>query len=493
MTRTLLTLVLLIAAGVALLPTAHPTAAATELAGPILASTVLTHAASPYHVLGVVAVAPGVRLTIQPGVTLSFAANASLNVSGRLIADGTSADRIAFVADAPTAPSLWNGVQVDTSKGGTASLTFVDISGATTGVGLVCCTATADAVHIADATITNNLTGLSGSAGASASVERTTFSANNSAMSSAHGFTIIDSRFLSNATAISLSDNLSIYASTFDSNQIGVSVCACTIDGNTFTNNDLALKAKPGTGSITYNTIANNRAGVSLLSSPLVLPLSDSRSLDHNNIFANSLYNLSLDDAPDQSVPNNWWGTTDPIAIDAGISDAHDRPGLGIVNYQPVLTGPVDVASQLPPTFTPTIVPTRVFTPSPTATPTLTPTSAPPGAIACVPRPHVDVATISDGPGRLRVTITAQSTPGTGNAASNRLARVTIVSAGNAAVEAGQPLVQVASPLVLASRPASTTLWVRRLDPALATTVQLLIDDDCGQWPTFVGGGPGSF
>jgi hypothetical protein len=498
MTRTVLALALLSVVCLLALPAAPPTEATTELSGPILANTLLSRAASPYHVTGPVAVAPGVTLTIEPGVRLNFAVTGGLLVSGRLVAEGASTDRITFAPDDPSLLAVWSGLTVDASKGGTASLTFVDISGATTGVGVVCCATAPDAVHIADATISRSLTGLSGSTGTAFSVERTTFGGNNSAISQAHALTIVGSTFQSNAVAINLSDTLGISSSTFDSNQIGVSLCACTINGNTFTNNDLALKAKPSAASITYNAITNNRAGLELLASPLILPLSDDRSIDHNNIFGNALYNLSLDDAPDQSVPNNWWGTTDTGVIDAGISDAHDRLGLGVVSYQPILTGPVDLSSQLPPAFTPTATATRTATltatptqPSATATPT--PTLAPPGSIACVPRPRVDVTTVSDGPGRLRVTITAQSAAGAPGASPNRLARLTIASANNAVVESGQPLVQVASPMLLASRPVSTTLWVRRLDPALATTVHLLIDDDCGQWPTFVGGGPGSF
>jgi len=101
--------------------------------------------------------------------------------------------------------------------------------------------------------------------------------------------------------------------------------------------------------------------------------------------------------------------------------------------------------------------------------------------------------TAPDGAGRLRVTIVARSLSSAPDIVPNRLVRVTIGSAVNAVVEAGQPPAPIASALELTARPTSTMLWVRRLGPNAATTVRLLIDDDCGQWPTFVGGGPGSF
>jgi hypothetical protein len=44
-----------------------------------------------------------------------------------------------------------------------------------------------------------------------------------------------------------------------------------------------------------------------------------------------------------------------------------------------------------------------------------------------------------------------------------------------------------ASPAVGA---AATTFVVRRVSGVGAATVQAVVVDDCGQWPTFFGGGP---
>jgi hypothetical protein len=38
-----------------------------------------------------------------------------------------------------------------------------------------------------------------------------------------------------------------------------------------------------------------------------------------------------------------------------------------------------------------------------------------------------------------------------------------------------------------------TTFTVRRATAGQATTVPLRVVDSCGEWPTFVGGGPGAF
>jgi hypothetical protein len=47
--------------------------------------------------------------------------------------------------------------------------------------------------------------------------------------------------------------------------------------------------------------------------------------------------------------------------------------------------------------------------------------------------------------------------------------------------------------LPLPDRPASTTFWVRRATDGRATSLPLVVVDDCGTWPTFVGGGPTAF
>ena len=53
---------------------------------------------------------PGVVLTIQPGVTVRFLSNGSLNVSGSLVASGTPTQPITFTG-ATAAPGFWAGIQ----------------------------------------------------------------------------------------------------------------------------------------------------------------------------------------------------------------------------------------------------------------------------------------------------------------------------------------------------------------------------------------------
>jgi hypothetical protein len=123
-----------------------PTALTSQLYGFISINTTLTYA-SPgptYDVLGDVVVNPGVTLTVQPGVTLRFAANhdtlqggdymnrAELLIRGTLACDASAGDSIRFVSSGTGATAEWGQIKVESN--GSATLRKVAISGATSAV-----------------------------------------------------------------------------------------------------------------------------------------------------------------------------------------------------------------------------------------------------------------------------------------------------------------------------------------------------------------------
>jgi len=146
---------------------------------------------------------------------------------------------------------------------------------------------------------------------------------------------------------------------------------------------------------------------------------------------------------------------------------------------------------QAPPaTITPTPTVTRTATRTPTATATRTPTST----ATPYPRPNVAVAvtpTISNG--TLSVTLAARDA---GCAANNQLLAVRFTRLTNATVDVpgfGTISSAPSSTLSLASRPSSVVLTVHRVQSGQATSAELIVTDGCGDWPTFVGGGPDAF
>jgi hypothetical protein len=105
--------------------------------------------------------------------------------------------------------------------------------------------------------------------------------------------------------------------------------------------------------------------------------------------------------------------------------------------------------------------------------------------VQCSPRPRVTVQTRSTGDGRLLATVTTSG-------ANNWLTALRFAQTSGATVEIGGQAGRSGSFTVsLPAGAVSTQFWLRRTSSG-ATTVQLAVADRCGEWQTFVGGGPGA-
>lgn len=86
-------------------------ALAQTFSGTLTGNTTWTAASSPIQVTGNLLVPSGVTLTIQPGVTVQFAAGVVLRVDGTLVARGTAAAGIVFTSSQASAtPGFWGRV-----------------------------------------------------------------------------------------------------------------------------------------------------------------------------------------------------------------------------------------------------------------------------------------------------------------------------------------------------------------------------------------------
>ncbi|MCC7370771.1 MAG: hypothetical protein IT306_20285 [Chloroflexi bacterium] len=114
----------------------------------------------------------------------------------------------------------------------------------------------------------------------------------------------------------------------------------------------------------------------------------------------------------------------------------------------------------------------------------------PPPTSTCSPRPRTTVQTQPLGSGRLQVTVQVGRPA---YAASNIIRSVRVVGAQNAQVSVlGQTFGAGGGTAVPTSATQSVTLTVIRTAGG-SVTVPLAIADDCGEWTTFVGGGPSAF
>ena len=111
------------------------------------------------------------------------------------------------------------------------------------------------------------------------------------------------------------------------------------------------------------------------------------------------------------------------------------------------------------------------------------------------PRADVGVGVTPQAPTQtLQTTITARET---GCTANNRLLSLRFTRLANATVDVPTtPVTAVTTTpttVALPSQPASITLTVHRVTAGQAATAELVVTDNCGDWPTFVGGGPSAF
>jgi len=99
----------------------------------------------------------------------------------------------------------------------------------------------------------------------------------------------------------------------------------------------------------------------------------------------------------------------------------------------------------------------------------------------------VVVSAVPAGPGRLQVTVSS------GHPAV-RILELRFGSASNAQIDAGSTS-GANGGFTMSLTPASqqTSFVVRRTADGQATHVPFVVVDECGQWPTFVGGGPTAF
>lgn len=126
----------------------------------------------------------------------------------------------------------------------------------------------------------------------------------------------------------------------------------------------------------------------------------------------------------------------------------------------------------------------RSTAPTPTPTPTTIP--APP----CSPRPTPQVAVARGTAGQLTVTVTAGVGDGT---ASNRLRALRFGIPRNATILMGGQPVAAGARVALPTNATQASFTIQRAQPGTGATVPLVVEDNCGDWTTFAGGGPSAF
>jgi hypothetical protein len=120
--------------------------------------------------------------------------------------------------------------------------------------------------------------------------------------------------------------------------------------------------------------------------------------------------------------------------------------------------------------------------PTPTSVPTATPTPS-----ACLPRPRVQISSVTDGPDRRKVSVTA--------APGMPISAIRFGPARNAHLDAPGGPADTAGGFTVTLNPpvAAYTFVVRRDAAGQSVHVPFVPVDACGDWNTFIGSGPNTF
>jgi hypothetical protein len=125
-------------------------------------------------------------------------------------------------------------------------------------------------------------------------------------------------------------------------------------------------------------------------------------------------------------------------------------------------------------------------------TTTVTEVDPPSQTAVCTPRPQVEMQTRLVGDGRMEVNLTAG---GINNAMQSINFGTAVRPVDNARVDipSGPSAVKTNFVHPLPPNTERFTFYIRHDDPNKSTTVPFVVNDKCGAWELFVGGGRGSF
>ena len=333
---------------------------ATEAGGVISQDTTWTASGSPYAITKNTLISSGVTLRIEPGATVNINSGCYLQVNGTLIAKGTGSNKINF-------------------NGGQIKLTATSYN-EQTGAGSIIehCVFTSNqeqqlSIRSCSPKMVSNVFNSQVYIGQySGTVSGCTFNA--PVKVSGGSITLTQNLFKQGLQLVETpGPNVQILENTFAgyADGAGISIgsndlngeCTLKIEGNLISNNKYGIDDNTiNSPTIRYNTIVNNKVGISLLDGQ-----GQNYIIKYNTL--NNEQNLALrawTGCPDIDASNNYWGTTDTNQIDNSIHDYYDDFNLGKVNYQPFLTQP---DSNAPASDLPTITPTTTPTPIPATTP----------------------------------------------------------------------------------------------------------------------------
>ncbi len=381
-------------------------AQATLVGGTLTSNTTWTRENSPYRLSEKLKINSGVTLSIESGVTVNFQ-SCQMEVNGVLRAVGTSSDRILLTSSSGSTQKIeFTALSSDCIiKNAIITEVPILVSNASPEISYNYFTGTpyyTISVNGGSPTITDNVINFQSSNGIHVNSGTPTISGNvirgegqNYGIYTSGCATVIGNNITNCYTGIYAVGQTLIRQNIVMNNVhdgIRSDYQSSSIEYNVAANNDCGIS---GNGHLLHNTVAHNAVAGLWSPSPLA-------TIYKNNIYGNPESVHLTENATDVQAPNNWWGTTDPEAIDASIWDVKDASHLGNLFYTPFLTeldpSAPSVPSSIPiPTEPPLPATNTPNTPNPTDTATQEPTAepSPPKTLSPTRMPYVTEAPVT--------------------------------------------------------------------------------------------------
>jgi hypothetical protein len=340
--------------------------AQTNVSGGIFSNTTWTLANSPYIVVDTVVVFSGIKLSIEPGVTVKFENDKCIELrDAEIEAQGTIVDSITFTSNSsnPVIGS-WGSIIINSqttsqnqifnfcnfrfakfalSKENDDSIFIANStfennhSGVANNSGITC-----DNVRIETSIFKNNICGIGNLVNghvwlADANIKNSSF-INNQHTGMVIGYSKIHNCIIShNETGIYVNNGINeIIGCNIENNSLNgyyaIQGESDLVKNNIFRNNGIGIfdDTYQGYAKSTFeeNIIELNTIGVK------------SKHINNdfvcNKICNNSDYNFYNSSNLNTSVGNNYWCTSDSATIQTGIYDAHVNVSSGIVDFLPL-------------------------------------------------------------------------------------------------------------------------------------------------------------
>lgn len=341
--------------------------AQTNVSGSIHSDVTWTLSNSPYHVTSDIYVFPGVTLTVEPGVKVIFDGDYTLEIRGKIMANGNSANPIYFcgkmiVSGSDTFYALWRRVYLEPNNKGTGEFEYCVFRDAATAL-----TAGAVKSKVSHCVFEDNQVALDGYNIYNSSnqlLDNCVFQYNGIAVQYAQNTVFKSCVFSSNDQGMYDAFQSRIINCTFDKNRNGLNIYNGCIYNSTFTRNGHGIKAPNFDGgafskidTIKGCTIEENSVGIEDSADGAgmkVLIINNSISkntigyivnyagdlsgtyvamVKNNKICNNTQYNVVNHNNQNKNFTDNCFCTDDSSVIEDKLYDGYDDPNLGLLTY----------------------------------------------------------------------------------------------------------------------------------------------------------------